>query len=346
MVSTSWSRHTALGLKFVYTSSVLENSANLEQLAYLYTTNAVDAVAGSSEILLYNVPEIVTSWDFKAFEFSWVKRKACIRDLGQVSSSQVTSDMFIDACLLAGTSLLPTIPPLDNQGASNKPKIKAAMELVMSTGRSGHSVALHYQNDPQCRALNYLDRFRRVRLSIIHHVVLTSRGAVEPFEADHAPSDIHEFIGQRLPEELYFYLSKGIIGPRVLNWRTSGEILEFPPLDNGDSDEYKTLVRDQLKDMRYSTISLLSFSVHRYYLHRDVEIRCWFDKDKPDVISMASLDDPRPTMSKWCVHEDLLASGLNNYYVSSLHLRSQYFILLTRELANVWALGPSCQVTQ
>jgi hypothetical protein len=307
----------------------------------------VDAVAGSSEMLLYNVPEIVTSWDFKASEFSWVKRKACIQDLGQVSSTQVTSDMFIDSCLLAGTSLLPTLPMLDNQGVTDKPKIKAAMEFIMATKeRSGHSVALHYQNDPQCRALDYLDRYRRVRLSIIHHVVLTSRGAVEPFKSDHAPSDIHEFIGQRLPEELYFYLSKGVIGPRVLNWRTSGEILEFPPLDNGDSDEYKTLVRDQLKDMRYSTLSLLSFSVHRYYLHRDVKIRCWFDKDKPDVLSMAALDDPRPTMSKWCVHDEVLGSELNNYYVSSLHVQSQCLDLLTKWPENIRALGPSYQVTQ
>jgi Temperature dependent protein affecting M2 dsRNA replication len=185
-------------------------------------------------------------------------------------------------------------------------------------GRSGHSVCLHYQETPQFRALNYLDRFRKAKMAIKHHVVVTREGKVEPFDIIHASGDIHEFIGQRLPEELYFYLSKGIIGPRVLNWRTSGEILEAPPLDNGESDEYRKLVREQLTEMRTSTISLLSFSLHRVYQHRDLNLRCWFDKDKVETITMRNLDDPRPLVSQWHVPESVFGPMRKDFPRSSM----------------------------
>jgi hypothetical protein len=127
---------------------------------------------------------------------------------------------------------------------------------------------------------------------------------------------MHEFIGQRLPEELYFYLSKGVIGPRVLNWRTFGEILEHPPLDNGDSEEYRTLVRDQLNDIRTSAVSLLSYSLHRVYQHKDVNIRCWFDKDNPKTIRVRDVENPRPIVELWNVHEKVFGPELNKFQVS------------------------------
>ncbi|MBM6387600.1 MAG: hypothetical protein JSY10_27070 [Paenibacillus sp.] len=32
---------------------------------------------------------------------------------------------------------------------------------------------------------------------------------------ENAPNDIHEFIGYRLPDEIYYYLMRGLIGPQV-----------------------------------------------------------------------------------------------------------------------------------
>jgi hypothetical protein len=295
----------------------------------------VDAIAGSSELLLFDVPEIITSWDFKEADFSFVRRRSCVAELGSVSS-----DVFVDASILAGTSLLPTLPALDNPGARKQAKIKAAVDMIMSMGKTGHSVALNYKDDPQCRAIDYLDRFRRVRLAIRHHVVLTSGGKVEPFDVQHAPGDMHEFIGQRLPEELYFYLSKGVIGPRVLNWRTFGEILEHPPLDNGDSEEYRALVRDQLNDIRTSAISLLSFSLHRVYIHKDVNIRCWFDKENPTTISIREVENPKPIVEAWNVPEKVFGPELNKFQVSFEFLerfRSNMLITI-REILGSWEL--------
>jgi len=185
-------------------------------------------------------------------------------------------------------------------------------------GRTGHSVCIHHQDDPVFQSLNYLDRYRKARLAVKHHVVLTVDGRIEPLDVDHAPGDIHEFIGQRLPDELYFYLSRGIISPKVLNWITSSEIVELPPLDNGDSEDYKKLVRDQLGEIRSTTISLLSHSLARFFQYKDVNLRCWFDKANVKVISMRDLDNPIPLIKEWNVHEDVYGPEKNKHQVSRL----------------------------
>src|SRR6201999_4284968 len=157
--------------------------------------------------------------------FTWVRRQACISDLG------VTPDIFVDACLLSGTSLLPTLPPLET-AASRKPyKVKAAVDMIMSMGKSGHAVCVQYEDDPQCRVMRYLDRYRKARLAIKHHIYMNEDGKAEPLDQENAPFDVHEFMSSRLPDEIYFYLSKGIIGPRLLNWMTSMEIIEPQPVD-------------------------------------------------------------------------------------------------------------------
>lgn len=40
-------------------------------------------------------------------------------------------------------------------------------------------------------------------------------GEVRPMNIEHVPNDIHEFIGYRLPDEVYYYLMRGLIGPQV-----------------------------------------------------------------------------------------------------------------------------------
>jgi len=188
--------------------------------------------------------------------------------------------------------------------------------IMQSMGRTGHSVVVHHQDDAMCQQLNYLDRYRKARLAIKHHVVLTTDGKIEPFDADKAPGDIHEFIGQRLPEELYFYLSRGLIGPRVLNWQTSGEIIELPPLDNGESQEYERLVKEQLVDTRSSAISLLSVSLTRFYQHQDVTLRCWFDKSNPKKIGKRDVESLKPIIADWNVLEEVYSLEKNKHLVS------------------------------
>lgn len=287
---------------------------NDPQLSYMYQDECIDSISGSSEILLFDVSEVITNWNFKNGEFTWVKRQACLKDLG------VSPDFMIDACLLAGISLLPTLPALEASPARKQIKVKAACDMIMqSVGKTGHSVCIQYQDDLAFQGLNYLDRFHKVRMAIKHHIIMDTTGKVAPLEVDKAPGDIHEFMGQRLPEELYFYLSRGIISPRVLNWITSSEIMELPPLDNGDSREYHDLVQKKLSNVRATAIALLSHSLNRYYQYKDVNLRVWFDKATVKKISMRDLENPAPLVNDWNVHEDVYGPEKNKYHVRKVN---------------------------
>ncbi|KAI9850063.1 MAG: hypothetical protein M1838_006143 [Thelocarpon superellum] len=277
------------------------------QLAYLQRApnQLVDAVMGPSELFLFDVDKIITKLDFEHVQFRWLSKSLCQQELGKLST-----DLFIDVCMLSGSSFLPTFPPLTNPALYRKPfTIRDTTNMMMAVGPSVTAVCTHYQDEASVQQSDYLDKYRRSRMAVKHHVVLTDDGKVQPLNVELAPSDVHEFIGQRLPEELYFYLSKGLVGPRVLNWLTSGELMEHPPLDGGESDEYRRLVRTQLAPLRMQSLALLSQPMSRFYHRKDVTARFWFDKEIRDVLSHREVvPTPRERVASWKVKASLWAA--------------------------------------
>jgi len=264
----------------------------------------VDAIVGSSELFLFDVDKVITKIDFEKSQFSWLSKRVCRDELGKISN-----EMFVDACMLSGSSFLSTFPPLENPQFYRKSfTIRDSINLMNTLGRNVTGVCTHYQDDPQVQQSDYLDRYRRGSMAVKHHVILTDDGRVEPLNLERAPSDIHEFIGQRLPEELYFYLSRGVIGPQVLDWLTSGQLMENPPLDNGDSEEYRSLVRDKLANIRTQALSLLAQHLARFYNNKNVTVRFWFDNNLSRTLTHKGLVPPPFELSAaWNVHEDFFA---------------------------------------
>ena len=258
-------------------------------------------------MLLFDVERVITKLDFESKEFTFVLRQYCIEELGNISP-----DIFVDACILSGTALLPSLPALNNAPAATRkqPRIRQVVDLMKTNGHTGISVCHNFQDDPTVGRLDYLDRYRRSRLAVKHQLVLTQGGKVEPFDAANVPNDVHEVIGQRLPDELYYYLSRGAIGARVLNQLTTSQIYEQCPVDGGESDVYRSLVSEKLNAMRASSLSLLSYSLTRVYQHRNIELFCWFEPQRAHVISIADMPSPRDTISSWNVHDDVLKSNL------------------------------------
>lgn len=266
----------------------------------------VDAVYASTEALLYDIDKVIVKFDFEsppsAPRFSWLSKQGLLEQLNIPSA-----DLFVDACLLSGTSFLPTFPPLENPRHQRKPfTIRDTTQMMNNFGRSVSGVCNHYQDDSQVQQLDYLDRYRRAKMSVKHHVVFTEAGTVEPLELDKSSSDVHDFIGPRFPEELYFYLSKGVIGPRVLNWLANGQFLETPPLDNGESEDYRRLVSEQLTPLRTTTLSLLTQPLHRYYQSKDrnVTVSFWFNSNFKKVLNHANMSPaPASLVNAWHVRE-------------------------------------------
>lgn len=281
----------------------------------------MQAISGSSEILLFDCDQVITSWDLENDVFAWIRRGKCVADLRKyVNNSDIPDDTFVDACLLAGTRFLPTLPNLESPRANKQSKPIGAIEMIMSQGRSGYSVVEQNREDPRLQASDYLDRYRKARLAVKHHPVLTVEGKVEPILEAQLPNDSHEFIGQRLPDEVYHYMSRGLINSRILSWRATSEIVEPPPIDGGDSPEYHNLVSRKLTPLRTTAINLLSSSLHNWYQHKDIDLKCWFQVDstgKPQAstISMKGLPEWRKSVDTWNVKDAVIQNVTSKYQV-------------------------------
>lgn len=230
--------------------------------------------------------------------FDWVDRRTCLEILGTSSVP-----VFIDALMLAGPSLfLPKMfPPLIGKVGG----LKYAVNELVSHGGSVARVCASYA-DPQLKE-EYLDQYKRAMVNIKHHVVITAEGDVETMDKAKAPSDAHECIGLRLPEELYMYLSRGMIRPHVLNWLTYGTVYITAPLAGSDSELYRNLVSTQLDPLRRQAICLLTDSLFRYYQIKEITTKVWYDKENErKFTSRAVIPSPKESTCKWNVKDDLI----------------------------------------
>lgn len=276
-------------------------------------SEVIDSVAASDETLMLEIEQVITQIDWDQKEFCWVKRRECMEKLGVTSSN-----MFVDACLLSGSSFLPTLPFL-NRGAdtpARPPKIQAVADLMKQTNQNGNGICLQHQDDPGM--VNYLDQYQKAFMSIRHHIVMYVDGTVAPLNKENKPNDEHDFMGQRLADELYFYLSCGVVGSRVLTWRAAGEAVEGPSLDGGYAPSYQELINDKLVPLRSSALALLSQSMHNYYQHRNVSLRCWFNTPEIKSLNILGTDDLKRSIAGWNVSSDAIKSRASALKVSCM----------------------------
>lgn len=249
------------------------------QLAYFEKNEFVHAVAASSDALIFECTKIITSWDFEARQFTFVRREKCVADLSKfVGAPQISDDIFLDTCLLAGTPFLPTLPVLDAPNRAELLKPYSAIKMIMSNGQSGYSVVVS-NNDVPPSGKEYVTRYQKARMAVKNHPVYTADGKIEPQNQASIPNDAVQYLGQRLPDEIFHYMSRGLISSRILQWRASGEIFEVPPMDGGESPEYKNLVSSKLIPLRTTIVNLVSSSLHNWYRHNDLKQTNWFSLD-------------------------------------------------------------------
>lgn len=280
----------------------------------------IDAVYGPSELFCFGIDKLITKFEiaddsqnmsekdklgdpiFEHSKFQWIDRRDCLAALGNIPVT-----VFIDALILSGSGLLPTFPPLENETVYRKPfNMFNVVEMITSCGGSVARLCAQYSTDLAVKGV-YLDQYKRALTRIRHHVIMTDEGEVEILDKDHAPDDAHDCIGLRLPEELYMYLSRGMLRPRILNWLTSGKISIAQPLAGGDGRPYQNLVKVQLDPLRRQALSLLTEPIHRYYHSRDITTSLWFDPTYEGKFNMRDISSPRELLSKWNVKNNLIA---------------------------------------
>lgn len=284
------------------------NTSNI-QLAYLEKApgQLIDSVYGTSELLLFDIDKLITKIDTDLSQLHWISKQTFQDELGRLSS-----DQFLDFALLLGSKFLPTFPPFEGSSFPIKRGIvRDALALYNSAGRSVLTLCSQFEEDRRVQDLQYLDRYKRAYMTVKHHVYMDIDGKVGPLDADHASSDLHELIGQRLPEELYFYLSKGLIGANVPSSLTSGVIVIPLPPGVEDSEVYRHLAIELLMPIRTQAICLLSNSLHRFYQTKVIAVHPWFgEASDSQSINLKALPSVKETIQSWRISDSQIPESL------------------------------------
>ncbi|RXW24385.1 hypothetical protein EST38_g1501 [Candolleomyces aberdarensis] len=268
------------------------------QLIYLQRHGKayIHAIYGPTDTLLYpGVDKVITHLDLTSPNpsFQYVSKRNVLQELS------VNEDQFLDICVLVGFDHCPPFPPTIHEQA-----LKATVDMVKYY-KTGHAAVSAFAEHPAVKAVQYLDQFARTRSMIKYSLVLSSEGTVMPLPvalplppsqghpnhhphhptAGEIPQDLHEIFTNRLPDEIFFYLSRGLIGPQALVWLTSGQIVENPPLDNGETTEYKRFVKEVITEgqtgPRATTLALISNVCHNFWANKKVQGLFWFEQPAP-----------------------------------------------------------------
>ncbi|ANB12230.1 Mkt1p [Sugiyamaella lignohabitans] len=267
----------SLGVKFIqapYTASA--------QIGYLYQERYVDAVYGTSEAFLYQSIEKVITNISSDDTIQYVVKKTVMNELGFSTHDQFVEAAIGVGCSLSGGVAFTTI----EQIVAANPRttaLRAAQEITQANG-SIYGPVFVTSSAPDSASVDstpYLERFQKALASVDFQPVLKDDGKVEPYQnIGNVPNDAHEFVGQRLPDEIFFYLSKGLIGPELLDAVTSGSLLEYAPLDGGDNKEYREFLTKEQKDLKNKAFNLLIGSLHRYYQFKPITTKYWYDSSR------------------------------------------------------------------
>ncbi|PIA19479.1 PIN domain-like protein, partial [Coemansia reversa NRRL 1564] len=246
------------------------------QLAYLYRheSQPIHAVYSSLDILMFDVDRVITSISHTRSTFGWVLREHLLSKCG------IASEQVLDMCILAGFDWCPTFPALlTDIGFS----FKSAVDVTRQYG-SGFNAVQMMGDHASVRASNYSDSFLRAYCAVRYHIVLHVDGSVGPLNADSAPNDLHDIIGYRLPATAYHLLARGIVHPPVLSMLASGSWLEFPPPDNGESDEYRRLITQWQAGVFRQQCRVLCGRLGPFFAQRKITLQTWFDPQAEVVL--------------------------------------------------------------
>lgn len=257
---------------------------------------------------MFDVDKVISSINMENSTFQYVNKRAFQSELG------AQSDQIVDALILTGSDLIPTFAPFAN--ASSVTIFKSIIDALQRHTSATRLIKAY----PDHQA--YLTKYQKLRAAIKYHPIFTDEGSIEPLNIHDAPPDIHEIIGQRLPDELFFYMSRGVISARLIDLLVSGQLAIKAPLEGGDTEEFRKLL-DSLNPIRAHALSLITSPLNRYWQStRVVDVHYWFNPGQPRSIVVKEVE-PRPAelVNKWHVKEDVFREKLGDVSILGPYIR-------------------------
>ncbi|CAK7267060.1 hypothetical protein SEPCBS57363_002408 [Sporothrix epigloea] len=247
------------------------------QIAYfdMIDSDQCGGIMGSSELLLYPIYDsVIKAIDWGQNRIHVSSKRHLVRALG------LNESLFIDVLLMTGTSFLPGFPPLRDPSVTPRPpSVADAANMLRAAEKNVTSLCNSFNDLLQAQEPRWLDKFRKARMAVGHFVYIAESGEVCVHDFEHLTSDNHEYLGFQLPAELFHYLNRGLIGPRVLSWIAYCQITVLPTLDGFDTSEYRNLVTQQLVPYYETALSLIANRLNRGINFREIELKVWYDSD-------------------------------------------------------------------
>lgn len=275
--------------------------ADVFQIAFFSKTETMcGAIMGSRELLLYPVKDVVIQEiDWDSSKFRSVSRDTLMGQLG------VDESIFVDALLITGCSFLAPFPARTQPQHPNS--VRDAVNMLRTNGKHVKQLCSSFDDILSKESPDWFDNFCKARMIVKHVIYIAHNGAVEIENPEALTGDSHEYLGIRLPEELFHYLNTGLIGPHLASWITHQRITIRPTLDGIASDEYRALVLKQLLPARELALSLLIPRLNRGLHYHEIEVRAWFSDQQPTKIAPSSFRTPSPKVATWDIEEKVVA---------------------------------------
>lgn len=251
---------------------------------------------GSQELLLYDIHDAIITppspddWEKKSF--SGIIKSELMKRLGTI-----TDEILVDTLLMIGTSFLPTFPPLldVNVIRGQPPTLVDAFNLLRTHNKSITATCQGFSDILKAVDPDWLDKFRKAKMAVDHCVTVHVDGSVHIKDYETLTEDHVKYLGYQLPSELYHYLSKALIGPRVMNcFNNSLQSVVFPTLDGETSDEYRRLVTRSLIPIKEATAAIIASRINRWYGVNSIKIKYWFDDRLETALTSSIQLQPHP----------------------------------------------------
>ncbi|CAK7894110.1 post-transcriptional regulator Mkt1p [[Candida] anglica] len=266
------------------------------QLSYLYNTGLVDSIYGSTDVLLCNVDKFILGMEFLTKEFRYIERAKVLYELG------LSEKQFTDLSIMVGCNLqpvtFPNFPPLPKpnhiQPYPQLNYFKLGLEIIfqLNSYSPGNPADLYAYivslNDPKLLELYYkghsalkylpiLNKEGYVELYSVEMNKLNKKQSGTALEKIEVPNDVHAIISQKLPPELYFYQSLGLLPLSLLEAITQGKLNIRPPPDGGLPESYKKLISSKyFNDSLDFQFNLITQLLARYYQVKKISVDYWF----------------------------------------------------------------------
>lgn len=239
------------------------------QLGYMYKEQRIDAVFGPNELLLLeSTDKVIHTFDIRpdthTTDFKFVDKHRLLIELN------ITPMQLLDIAVSIGCDLQLTTLPLYN-GVPPASMFGFGMDLV----QNGQSI---YAQLAASGNHEVITKFQKGIVALRNTPVLKVNGKVEPLDASSLPSDLHEIIGQRLPHEYFFYVSIGLLAPKILEALIYDAYYEKTPLDGVSTNQHRELVRAMIK-IKSTELGLLTQNMNRYYQFKKIAYVKYFEDD-------------------------------------------------------------------